>query len=273
MLNRQSVDYQVSPARAGMVPEPRAQFGHQLSFPRASGDGPHHVAVAVSTDQFPPRERGWSRRWTFRWAKKYVSPARAGMVPDAWRCSWVRFRFPRASGDGPLGHRVNLDHRGFPPRERGWSLNVAHESASTPVSPARAGMVRKASRRKGKHMRFPRASGDGPRCRSGASTSRRFPPRERGWSLPHAARHCDQSVSPARAGMVPIGPGFARLRLGFPRASGDGPDASIAADIAAKFPPRERGWSLLFVASYSAARVSPARAGMVPATLCSPFRS
>ena len=72
------------------------------------------------------------------------------------------------------------------------------------------------------------------------------------------------SVSPARAGMVPTEPGFARLRLGFPRASGDGPSGLKQYENAAKFPPRERGWSPVVELPETFRPVSPARAGMVP---------
>ena len=83
------------------------------------------------------------------------------------------------------------------------------------------------------------------------------------------------SVSPARAGMVPTEPGFARLRLGFPRASGDGPSGLKQYENAAKFPPRERGWSHGGRDRNPRSVVSPARAGMVPvnATNASPAAS
>ena len=50
----------------------------------------------------------------------------------------------------------------------------------------------------------------------------------------------------------------------FPRASGDGPSKWQKRSNAAKFPPRERGWSLEGSARLAGACVSPARAGMVP---------
>ena len=52
--------------------------------------------------------------------------------------------------------------------------------------------------------------------------------------------------------------------LGFPRASGDGPDRGAGISAQCVFPPRERGWSVLATAMEAIAVVSPARAGMVP---------
>ena len=50
----------VSPARAGMVPGVPFSFERDLSFPRASGDGPVLMIVCSRVVKFPPRERGWS---------------------------------------------------------------------------------------------------------------------------------------------------------------------------------------------------------------------
>ena len=71
----------VSPARAGMVPALVWHRGAELSFPRASGDGPKAAAEALKAREFPPRERGWSPGIFRASAPAMVSPARAGMVP------------------------------------------------------------------------------------------------------------------------------------------------------------------------------------------------
>ena len=112
---------------------------------------------------------------------------------------------------------------------------------------------------------FPRASGDGPEDAKALMLAYSFPPRERGWSLVEGGEFDQELVSPARAGMV-------RGRCGkfppcprFPRASGDGPSYHWPMPSRARFPPRERGWSLMSFRVALCCHVSPARAGMVPA--------
>ena len=111
---------------------------------------------------------------------------------------------------------------------------------------------------------FPRASGDGPSSPAAISSSFEFPPRERGWSRAHDRVLQGCEVSPARAGMVPVGKLGVAMLGRFPRASGDGPAAATAAMAAIMFPPRERGWSHVFHPKRQVWLVSPARAGMVP---------
>ena len=70
---------------------------------------------------FPPRERGWSLTASRMADVLAVSPARAGMVPEAGRMDTIAARFPRASGDGPSVRNLAESRPVFPPRERGWS--------------------------------------------------------------------------------------------------------------------------------------------------------
>ena len=92
----------VSPARAGMVRKDVTGAMQMLSFPRASGDGPVIVGEVDDPIEFPPRERGWSRKASLSHCHDFVSPARAGMVPRNGTAPRRSRRFPRASGDGPL---------------------------------------------------------------------------------------------------------------------------------------------------------------------------
>ena len=131
----------VSPARAGMVPDPASPRSILLGFPRASGDGPLDYSEGVNADGFPPRERGWSFLGASRIYRTRVSPARAGMVPNGCWLGTKIYRFPRASGDGPCLQLSMGQPRRFPPRERGWSRNVLRNESGSSVSPARAGMV------------------------------------------------------------------------------------------------------------------------------------
>ena len=257
-------NYGVSPARAGMVPRPAHYSADHQRFPRASGDGPQLFAEAVVRLQFPPRERGWSRAGRSERIDHRVSPARAGMVPQGGAGAAACRSFPRASGDGPSQHRSRRPKRWFPPRERGWSLGVVVLLERAHVSPARAGMVPRLPVAAHVMFGFPRASGDGPLSERIATLYKKFPPRERGWSLRRESCAGHGRVSPARAGMVPKANERSIDMAGFPRASGDGPSSSSTLLIPYAFPPRERGWSLHRLDRHVPVVVSPARAGMVP---------
>ena len=185
------------------------------------------------------------------------------MVPAAKFSLQPTTRFPRASGDGPDAAHQYLRITGFPPRERGWSLLPAGHNLPAQVSPARAGMVLLQGHPLRWPFRFPCASGDGPNTVASSMRVRTFPPRERGWSRPNRCPVPEDVVSPARAGMVPVGHQLGVACDGFPRASGDGPLERAAEATVSAFPPRERGWSLATPVRGRAQVVSPARAGMV----------
>ena len=200
---RQHAGRLVSPARAGMVPIGEECVTLAKSFPRASGDGPAILGFGLTSLQFPPRERGWSRGFDKGVPDVAVSPARAGMVPVKSCTACQLSCFPRASGDGPWGITLRTARAEFPPRERGWSPHLSPQPSRPSVSPARAGMVPSTSRRIWVAWSFPRASGDGPvQCFPTRNPSA-FPPRERGWSLAMQDFSPCPTVSPARAGMVP----------------------------------------------------------------------
>ena len=206
-----------------MVPAVALALLDGLRFPRASGDGPFAATAPGIRSRFPPRERGWSHRKLMQRGGSAVSPARAGMVPRQDRGRGPPRGFPRASGDGPSTDCQYMLDPLFPPRERGWSLQVAPVGQLLEVSPARAGMVPRPGRRHATVLRFPRASGDGPSRANIWRCPRWFPPRERGWSLDCKVCMCTGCVSPARAGMVPHLGKEMSVYKGFPRASGDGP--------------------------------------------------
>ena len=207
-----------------MVPPAPTATRRRICFPRASGDGPDACQGGVEMNMFPPRERGWSLRHCWQGQHGTVSPARAGMVPQNVVMLHGCHGFPRASGDGPSNPAMCGAEWWFPPRERGWSRWRADSGGVFHVSPARAGMVPPDSRRAPCDEGFPRASGDGPPAFRDIYLMQLFPPRERGWSHVIEPMSTGKTVSPARAGMVPVQQSGAGLRPRFPRASGDGPD-------------------------------------------------
>ena len=84
-----------------MVPGQHSVAATALGFPRASGDGPCYSLRHIPQLEFPPRERGWSLNTSAVMNMSNVSPARAGMVLTQGEENENRYRFPRASGDGP----------------------------------------------------------------------------------------------------------------------------------------------------------------------------
>ena len=171
-----------SPARAGMDPGARTASCACRGLPRASGDGPCLIAVAVTSRLAPPRERGWTLDWVSRAHIPVGSPARAGMDPPKARAARSRIGLPRASGDGPTRPLMTFTCRPAPPRERGWTLAVQLAQAHRVGSPARAGMDLLTSIPFSTQYGLPRASGDGPTPSTGWWPVRRAPPRERGWT-------------------------------------------------------------------------------------------
>ena len=119
------------------------------------------------------------------------------------RC--CRCRFPRTRGDGPATLYEVGPVTEFPPHARGWTLDLAGEDDQLGVSPARAGMDPDQARIQGEYDSFPRTRGDGPPLTAALTKRQRFPPHARGWTR---RRHIDdpiREVSPARAGMDPLG--------------------------------------------------------------------
>ena len=205
--SRAGVDHRrgarVSPARAGMVPRPRARGRRPARLPRACGDGPSLSVAVMTADESPPRVRGWSLLVAIRRAGVAVSPARAGMVPWPPRPRSAARRLPRACGDGPKKPPPNERAAVSPPRVRGWS-RLAHLLAEIlVVSPARAGMVPRTTCSSPMRSSLPRACGDGPEIVRKYCCSTMSPPRVRGWSVLGRPLGKRGLVSPARAGMVP----------------------------------------------------------------------
>ena len=94
----------VSPARAGMDPYAAVSMNQMTSFPRTRGDGPLRKITSPRPRPFPPHARharGWTAGRLARPQGHPVSPARAGMDPEA--CGWMGrgAGFPRTRGDGP----------------------------------------------------------------------------------------------------------------------------------------------------------------------------
>ena len=216
----------VSPAPAGMGPHRGDSHLRGRRFPRASGDGPWSIVEFFNHHLFPPRQRGWALDGRGTAGERPVSPAPAGMGPGTSISATGRTRFPRASGDGPQYNAQASQGAAFPPRQRGWARPHAQGPRRHLVSPAPAGMGPGKPVSPGQGERFPRASGDGPLNRMLHDLGAGFPPRQRGWALGALSAAPAGLVSPAPAGMGPAYLAPTAAKVGFPRASGDGPLSS-----------------------------------------------
>ena len=254
----------VSPARAGMDPQPLFRDGqNDVVSPARAGMDPRsrqreHVRL------FPPHARGWTR------VGRVIAPRGRSR------------RFPRTRGDGPCerrqrpGREVSPARAGmdpltvahpvqpsrFPPHARGWTLVVTLVRPWMPGFPRTRGDgpcgaccgvgLERFPRTRGdgpahaegrpKAGCFPRTRGDGPPPGTPRPRALSFPPHARGWTLCEWRRPQKGSVSPARAGMdPPRARSRARWTCSPARAGMDPP--SRRTDFGAKFPPHARGWT------------------------------
>ncbi len=254
----------VSPAYAGMAPGRNTPSRSVVCFPRVRGDGPTPRLESTGSRPFPPRTRGWPPPHCVRVVSCDVSPAYAGMAPQRHRSRCSSRRFPRVRGDGPCSAAVWLSMSMFPPRTRGWPRRSPASWPISSVSPAYAGMAPSRPLRIPWATCFPRVRGDGPVLSGHARRCIPFPPRTRGWPQSAVRLRASSEVSPAYAGMAP--PIMARpiAEPCFPRVRGDGPHRPFHRPAAGAFPPRTRGWPLVFVRRVDEQPVSPAYAGMAP---------
>src|SRR5690606_30685192 len=94
--------------------------------------------------RFPPHTRGSTLHLLGRPSADTVSPAYAGIDPRAAWSSLLRGGFPRIRGDRPQKLRRNLRVRVFPPHTRGSTLRPEARHEPSAVSPAYAGIDRRA---------------------------------------------------------------------------------------------------------------------------------
>ena len=152
------------PARAGMDPSAALKNWDAFWLPPASGDGPEMLADSSALNSAAPRERGWTQRVRPRTGPPLGCPARAGMDPSTTTTRPGRRRLPRASGDGPFGHRKLTGSQTAAPRERGWTRRLLDDRRPVSGCPARAGMDPRPTSAIWCAAWLPRASGDGPQA-------------------------------------------------------------------------------------------------------------
>ena len=131
---------------------------------------------------FSPRARGCSEFRKSLYGDSLVFPACAGMFLDTKTNDAGHRSFPRVRGDVPKYLAALKIVQQFSPRARGCSESQPHQSASTGVFPACAGMFLPIKAPMATTTSFPRVRGDVPCPRATAGFLIRFSPRARGCS-------------------------------------------------------------------------------------------
>jgi len=239
-----TVDADVLPALAGVVPMVSVVAQTPGRAPRARGGGPVRRNVAGSVRRCSPRSRGWSPPHHLRLRPPGVLPALAGVVPAAPVGHPARRGAPRARGGGPTAAKSSVPESPCSPRSRGWSRPVVRDPASGAVLPALAGVVRHRPPSRTGRRRAPRARGGGPRSCSRCEATCTCSPRSRGWSQLQLRPPVGQGVLPALAGVVPGSGGCCPGSPSAPRARGGGPATAAWLAALPGCSPRSRGWSV-----------------------------
>ena len=206
-----------------MYPYQMKHLLRETSFPRTRGDVPSGTYDGKIKIQFPPHTRGCTQKRIGIMALIKVSPAHAGMYRRHRRNHGCRRCFPRTRGDVPGATKVWGIDTEFPPHTRGCTLGRISTVISDRVSPAHAGMYPSKPGWKPRMYRFPRTRGDVPINKSIPPVNIMFPPHTRGCTHdPHRPEDV-KKVSPAHAGMYPVGRSPPIRFIRFPRTRGDVP--------------------------------------------------
>ena len=194
----------VFPAHAGMFPFRLRPSEMMESFPRARGDVPERSRKRQLWSLFSPRTRGCSSHQTISRNLPQVFPAHAGMFLSPNNFAKSTSSFPRARGDVPVSAQITIFRRGFSPRTRGCSEQVAQMTRQLKVFPAHAGMF--------------------PARNQKEMSSKQFSPRTRGCSAAWVELAAAETVFPAHAGMFRRARRATHTEVSFPRARGDVPE-------------------------------------------------
>ncbi len=195
----------VSPAHAGIDPPTERRQLSDARLPRPRGDRPLRRACVAASSWSPPPTRGSTLVPLDPHAARVVSPAHAGIDLLPRVAGRGRLRLPRPRGDRPrTAHRHALVW-GSPPPTRGSTSAGWTGPAAARVSPAHAGIDRRARRSGHARPCLPRPRGDRPRQRYPLLRGIRSPPPTRGSTGGSRRRRGHAQVSPAHAGIDPTG--------------------------------------------------------------------
>src|SRR5690606_19335851 len=144
-------------------------------------------------------------------------------------------------GDRPRTSCKNPWESSFPPHTRGSTLVHGFGGPFHHVSPAYAGIDLDAADRAWDALCFPRIRGDRPAPSPKDPMISEFPPHTRGSTQGREVGQLRDRVSPAYAGIDPVG-FIARITMiCFPRIRGDRPVQRHLDHRSSRFPPHTRG--------------------------------
>src|SRR5690606_24272023 len=113
---------------------------------------------------------------------------------------------------------------------------------------------------------LPRTRGDGPVGKHALHAEPDSPPHARGWTPRRHLARAECVLSPARAGMDLLTVPSPAAPAALPRTRGDGPVRPARMYTLTNSPPHARGWTQRLAQSLAESDLSPARAGMDPAS-------
>ncbi len=196
-------DLQVSPAHAGIDPNPDTACWSADRLPRARGDRPSPEISGEHLSASPPRTRGSTRMSPACRPRRTVSPAHAGIDPCCISTPQCSDSLPRARGDRPQDQRPAGGGSSSPPRTRGSTRRHPRAVQFHQVSPAHAGIDPRPPATPPAAWRLPRARGDRPLPVTATGDEVASPPRTRGSTPENSHIRYQRPVSPAHAGIDP----------------------------------------------------------------------
>ena len=190
----------IIPARAGNASPCRRLASKAADHPRAGGERPHPLLVALVSPGSSPRGRGTHRLRRAPPRPHRIIPARAGNALSVGRCRPPLADHPRAGGERlPLRFAKTL-HSGSSPRGRGTRIRIVVPAGGRRIIPARAGNARKADACAAILTDHPRAGGERVEACGRLTPNDGSSPRGRGTLLCRQRQTAGVWIIPARAG-------------------------------------------------------------------------
>ena len=201
-----------------------------------------------------------------------VSPAPAGIDLRRIGIKSPGAGLPRTRGDRPIDPTSLEDVMRSPPHPRGSTFCGEGGDLAAHVSPAPAGIDPCGSTRRLPRRSLPRTRGDRPWGQVVSFFIAESPPHPRGSTRYRGARLFLGHVSPAPAGIDPVGGLRCRFPDGLPRTRGDRPASTKPWSMRRASPPHPRGSTAATDRRLGCLAVSPAPAGIDPESLAMPDR-
>jgi len=248
----------VSPAPAGIHPLSGRRGCGVRRLPRPRGDPPFAPRSGSDARRSPPPPRGSTHSRSSQPRFQSVSPAPAGSPPSRRRADRASRGLPRPRGDPPAPGWTASPPWSSPPPPRGSTRNGRVDLINRAVSPAPAGIHPPVTWSGRASRCLPRPRGDPPLVKFVRPGVLASPPPPRGSTHALGPVPMLLVVSPAPAGIHPLGRDDPRRWRRLPRPRGDPPRPRARGWRGAPSPPPPRG-------STRGSRVGPCRRDVSPA--------